>query len=51
MKVNPLTTDQYPRPAARPKYSVFSKKKIIEKGFTPLRDWKEALSDYLKEIK
>ena len=51
VKVNPLTTDQYPRPAARPKYSVLSKKKLIEKGFTPLRKWQEALADYLKEIK
>ena len=50
VKVNPLTTDQFPRPAARPKYSVLSKKKIEEQGFTPLRPWEEALSDYLKEI-
>ena len=26
VKVNPLTSDQFPRPAARPKYSVLSKK-------------------------
>ncbi|MEH7253895.1 dTDP-4-dehydrorhamnose reductase [Neobacillus niacini] len=51
VKVNPLTTDQFPRPAARPKYSVLSKKKIIEQGLTPLRDWKEALSAYLEESK
>ncbi len=49
VKVNPLTTDQFPRPAARPKYSVLSKKKLEEKGLTPLRDWKEALAAYLKE--
>ena len=51
VKVNPLTTEQFPRPAARPKYSVLSKKKIEEQGFTPLRDWKEALSAYLNETK
>lgn len=50
IKVNPLTSDEFPRPAARPKYSVLSKKKIIEQGFAPLRDWKEALQDYLKEL-
>lgn len=50
IKVNPLTSDEFPRPAARPKYSVLSKKKIAEQGFTPLRDWKEALQDYLKEL-
>ncbi|MFS0821596.1 dTDP-4-dehydrorhamnose reductase [Bacillus sp. 1P02SD] len=51
VKVNPLTTEQFPRPAARPKYSVMSTKKIGEKSFTPLRDWKEALAAFLKEIK
>lgn len=49
VKVNPLTTEQFPRPAARPKYSVLSKNKIEEQGLTPLRDWKEALSAYLEE--
>lgn len=51
VKVNALTSEQFPRPAARPKYSVLSKKKIVEEGFTPLRDWKEALSAYLNELK
>jgi dTDP-4-dehydrorhamnose reductase len=50
IKVNPLTSDQFPRPAARPKYSVLSKKRIAEQGFTPLRDWKDALQEYLKEL-
>jgi dTDP-4-dehydrorhamnose reductase len=49
--VNPLTTEQFPRPAARPKYSVLSKEKILEQGLTPLRDWKEALVAYLEEAK
>lgn len=47
--VNPLTSDQFPRPAARPKYSVLSKKMIEKQGLTPLRDWKEALAAYLAE--
>ncbi|MDQ1000812.1 dTDP-4-dehydrorhamnose reductase [Neobacillus niacini] len=47
--VNPLTTDQFPRPAARPKYSVLSKKRIEKQGLKPLRDWKEALAAYLAE--
>ncbi|WHX99992.1 dTDP-4-dehydrorhamnose reductase [Neobacillus sp. DY30] len=47
--VNPLTTDQFPRPAARPKYSVLSKKRIEQEDLKPLRDWKEALSAYLEE--
>ncbi|ULT56450.1 dTDP-4-dehydrorhamnose reductase [Neobacillus drentensis] len=51
VKVNPLTSEQFPRPAARPKYSVLSKKKITDQGFTPLPNWKEALSAFLREIK
>lgn len=50
VKVNPLTTEQYPTPAKRPKYSVLSKAKIEEQGFTPLPDWKDALNAFLKEI-
>ncbi len=49
--VKPLTSDQFPRPAARPKYSVLSKKRIDKEGFTHLRDWKEALAAYLQETK
>ncbi|MBS4213126.1 dTDP-4-dehydrorhamnose reductase [Neobacillus rhizophilus] len=49
--VRPLTTEQFPRPAARPKYSVLSKKRIEEEGLTPLQSWKDALSAYLKELK
>ncbi len=51
VKVNPLTSDQFPRPAKRPAYSVLSKKKLEEAGLTPLRDWKEALAAYLAETK
>ncbi|WML54768.1 dTDP-4-dehydrorhamnose reductase [Neobacillus sp. PS3-12] len=51
VKVSPLTTDQFPRPAKRPAYSVLSKQKMEEAGFTPLRDWKEALAAYLAETK
>ncbi|WP_045518239.1 dTDP-4-dehydrorhamnose reductase [Neobacillus niacini] len=51
VKVNPLTSDQFPRPAARPKYSVLSKKMIEKQGLKSLRDWKEALAAYLAESK
>jgi dTDP-4-dehydrorhamnose reductase len=49
VQVKPLTSEQFPRPAARPKYSVLSKKMIEKQGLTPLRDWKEALAAYLDE--
>lgn len=51
VKVNPLTSDQFPRPAARPHYSVLSKKKIEESGLSGLRNWKKALAAYLEESK
>ena len=39
--LKPCTTDKFPRPAKRPKYSVLESEELT-------RDWKEALSDYLK---
>lgn len=50
VKVNKITSEEYPTPAARPKNSRMSKKKLIEMGFEPLPHWKEALSHYLKEL-
>lgn len=51
-KVNPVTTKEYGlSAAARPFNSRLDKSKLIENGFTPLPDWKDALSRYLKEIK
>ena len=37
----PCTTEEYPRPAKRPKYSVMNNNRI-------LRHWKDALKDYLE---
>ncbi|QWG53188.1 dTDP-4-dehydrorhamnose reductase [Bacillus mycoides] len=48
--VNPLTTEDFPRPAARPKYSVLDKGMIEESGFEPFQDWKKALKDFLKNL-
>ncbi|WP_283746685.1 dTDP-4-dehydrorhamnose reductase [Bacillus cereus] len=48
--VNPLTTEDFPRPAARPKYSVLDKGMIEESGFEPFQDWKKALKDFLKKV-
>ena len=41
VNVKPVTTEEFPRPADRPKYSVLDKKKIEEEGFLPLQDWKK----------
>ena len=43
IKVNPVTSDKFPRPAKRPKYSV-----LLNTKLEPLRDWREALEEYLK---
>ncbi|MDA2651556.1 dTDP-4-dehydrorhamnose reductase [Bacillus cereus] len=48
--VNPLKTEDFPRPAARPKYSVLNKGMIEENGFESLQNWKEALKDFLKKL-
>lgn len=49
-KVKPVTTEEFPRPAPRPKYSVLSNEKWIKAGFKPMRDYKEAVKDYLEMI-
>ena len=41
VNLKPCTTDNFPRPAKRPSYSVME-----NEGIT--RNWMEALSDYLK---
>lgn len=45
-KVIPVSGDAFPRPAKRPFYSV-----LINTKLYPLRDYKEALKEYLKTIK
>ena len=50
-KVNPVTTQEYGvSKARRPFNSRLNKTKLVDNGFTPLPDWKDALSRYLKEI-
>jgi dTDP-4-dehydrorhamnose reductase len=50
-KVNPVTTEEYGvSKARRPFNSRLNKTKLVDNGFTPLPDWKNALSRYLKEI-
>ncbi len=50
-KVTPVTTAEYGlSKAARPFNSRLCKKKLVDNGFTPLPDWRDALARYLKEI-
>lgn len=51
MTVTPVTTAEYGlSKAARPYNSRLDKSKLVQQGFTPLPDWQDALSRYLKEI-
>ena len=43
VKLTPVRSADYPRPAKRPKYSV-----LLNTKLEPLRDWQEALREYLK---
>ncbi len=47
--VNPLTSEQFPRPAKRPAYSVLGDLALKVNGFTPRRHWKEALYEYINK--
>ena len=51
VKVIPVTASEFSRPAPRPSYSVLKNKKWIENGFEPLRDYKEAITEYIELIK
>ncbi len=51
-KVIPVTTKEYGlSKAARPFNSRLDKKKLVDNGFIPLPDWKDAVSRYLEALK
>ena len=50
-KVVPVTTEEYGlSKAKRPFNSRLDKSKLVEKGFKPLPDWKDAVGRYLEEL-
>ena len=49
INVKPITTEQYPTIAIRPKNSKLSKNSLDINGFNRLRDWKKALEHFLKK--
>lgn len=46
-RVRPCTTDQFPRPAPRPAYSVLSAASWLEAGLTPLPAWSDSLAAFV----
>ncbi len=49
-KVEPVKTEGFPRPAPRPKFSVLENFVLKNSGFSLLRSWEEALTDFIKEL-
>jgi len=46
IRIKPVLSDKFPRPAKRPKYSVLANSKLPD-----LRSWQEALKEYLNNLK
>jgi dTDP-4-dehydrorhamnose reductase len=46
-RVVPITSDQYPQKARRPRYSVLDNYRLRLLGMDDMRGWQEALKDYL----
>ncbi|WP_339817765.1 dTDP-4-dehydrorhamnose reductase [Paenibacillus sp. FSL R7-0216] len=51
VQVKPCTTEDFPRPAPRPRNSVMDHLSIRTNGFQDLRPWREALKAFIKELK
>lgn len=47
VQMDACTTEEFPRPAPRPKYSVLGQMGLLANGFTPLRPWRDALKNFL----
>lgn len=50
-KLEPCATEQFPRPAPRPRNSVMEHLAIRTNGFADIRPWRAGLRDFLLELK
>lgn len=48
--LKPVSTDEFPRPAPRPKYSVLENYNWKLEGYPKIRNYEDALKDYLKLV-
>ena len=44
--IRPIATEEYPLPAIRPQYSVFSKEKLVRATGLAIPEWRESLAHY-----
>lgn len=51
VRIEPVITEELPRPALRPRYSVLDHLAIRTNGLQDLRPWREALREFLREMK
>jgi len=51
VEIVPISTEEYPTPARRPKYSCLSKEKFKSTFGVTIRSWQEALEDCMGELK
>ncbi|MBM3157959.1 MAG: NAD(P)-dependent oxidoreductase, partial [Chloroflexi bacterium] len=47
--LTPITSDQFPQKAKRPRYSVLDNYQLRLLGMDDMRPWQEALKDHMKE--
>ena len=47
-KIQPCTTEEFPRPAPRPKNSRLDKMALRISGFSPMPDWRDALREFME---
>lgn len=50
VEIQPIKTEDYPTAARRPRYSVLSKEKIKKEFDLKIKDWDEALEDFLATL-
>lgn len=50
-KVQPCTTEEFPRPAPRPANSSLEKRMLLLAGLPPMPHWKEALKEFMEKEK